>query len=321
MWKIALVCLLFCSAVSAGRYPRNATVTDCEGGSVRVGDECLKKAVKLGDDCEDDLQCDSLNAVCVEGVCQSDNSTVVCEDENFEVVDGSCVCKEGYVEAEDGKSCLKEAKLGEACVSCKQCEAVNGTCIDNVCSELVASAAHSPLGEFPPEMGSLPVANITASVAARIPVIITSLCSSNDDCSAIESAVCKENICQCDSGHIPKEDLSGCLPIAQKAGEPCEEDKQCSKIPNSSCLEGKCSAVKAAGFRNHNNGSSKTSASALTLLTGLCRRGENHFQNLRLQPTNRSSQFSRHFPYVWTVSGSLFRASEVFILKISHFTC
>ncbi|KAF2879768.1 hypothetical protein ILUMI_26411 [Ignelater luminosus] len=175
--------------------------------------ECLAVAEGIDSPCTKDLQC-QVNL----------RTPAVCsETENV------CKCGHGAHLAED-KKCYRRIALGERCGSSYNCLLGDGTygwCYVGYCS---CKANYHPSEDGQRCIPSVPLGKT---------------CVASESCIHT-AANCYGGICKCVAGYIENDNNTVCLKAANKIGDSCAENSQCSAyITDAFCLKEVCSCRSA----------------------------------------------------------------------------
>lgn len=175
------------------------------------GEERYKRASSLGDTCVDDLDCTvhfGNHAECIIGKSGG----------------GVCGCRIGAHFKED--ICYETARLGQKCTVNNNCELATGEpayCVKSVCTC---------------RDGYRPNQNGTECIRIRQ---LDEPCETDLECVANNSRC--GYVCRCTVNYILSRQKDKCLKAADKMGDPCEENEQCSMFLHKATCDatGNCS--------------------------------------------------------------------------------
>ncbi|KAM0730640.1 hypothetical protein ACS0PU_002969 [Formica fusca] len=173
---------------------------------------CLRVATRIGDPCEEDIQCEftfTPQSECREGTCQC------AHDSHFT----------------DGR-CYESVGLGKRCRSNRNCYIRNTFCEYGFCTCGLRHHAN------PDNTGCLPSAKLNE------------YCNSDDEC-IVENSRCMHSRCDCKVDYVLAEGGQRCLKAASWIGEECEQQSQCQMIlKHSQCgANGTCDCVAGSHRR------------------------------------------------------------------------
>ncbi|XP_043271058.1 tenascin-like [Venturia canescens] len=143
-----------------------------------------------------------------------------------------CGCIEGYVMASQIRECLPVATaLGSDCQEDQQCQKTMGntSCTDKQC---VCSVGY----------------HFTGNNTCWKTLVIGDGCSSDQECSHVEGAICSKTTSRCTCRENSTSNTIGdkCLLLAEAMFAACIEKPQCSnKFVNSDCIDKKCECEKS----------------------------------------------------------------------------
>ncbi|XP_056008289.1 protein kinase C-binding protein NELL2-like [Ostrea edulis] len=193
----------------------------CQEGFEIFDGKCLQVEVSLGDDCEDDRQCTSIEcAKCVY---------------NETLGNHLCACEEKCIQ--NGRRCLlSNRRLYESCEVSKQCR---GTLNAKECRYVEGiKLCHCPDGYA-----------VFGGICLKGGVSLRGICIFSEQCTGTQNAgTClyyneeRETVCSCDQGFF--EEGEKCLEGMVSSGQSCVESTECSS--NSEvCVQGECSPDKS----------------------------------------------------------------------------
>lgn len=144
-----------------------------------------------------------------------------------------CQCNKGYVFSMDKTQCLPVAQsLSFPCTEDKQCLAfqANTTCQQHQC--ICVTGYHA-------------IDNVCWKMAPY-----GSACKAYEECNHINGAFCTDRkVCGCKEGTMIDNTQTNCVPIAEKFGDHCRMDKDCSDmIKNSTCIDATCQCKMGSHF-------------------------------------------------------------------------
>ncbi|CAH1727764.1 unnamed protein product [Chironomus riparius] len=230
-------------------------------------------------------------------------TNAICEPRSggvYDYMEGQCVCRNGYFMKASGKSreCIEIADYGELCYMNEQCEfrlgkesfCNNGQCSCKSNSHYVitenACFNSSKIGEYCRLTSNCVVdkttcqqgqcrcfrkhhPNLNKSKCLR-DINLNEQCFTDDEC-VVENSHCMSGTCQCKSSHVRSEENDQlCLPLATSIYQSCQQDMQCSSIPNAVCesTNGTCVCQK-----DHHDINARCWSSVR--LNGICESDEN----------------------------------------------
>jgi len=171
---------------------------------------CLPKALKLGDQCEDEMQCGATFGKLSK--CLKNK-----ESDPF----GQCQCREN-TQFRDGL-CYPRSYIGDRCTVADQCyieSQENGTIAHCDTGRCVCPPDHHP---------SKNKRDCVKNAAYG------ALCKGDDDCVA-DQTECIYEQCRCKVKYVVNFDKTKCLPAAEVLSDTCIEDQQCTEnLGNTMC--------------------------------------------------------------------------------------
>ncbi|XP_012533583.1 prion-like-(Q/N-rich) domain-bearing protein 25 isoform X2 [Monomorium pharaonis] len=176
--------------------------------------KCLRVATRIGDPCEEDVQCEytfTPQSECREGACQC------AHDSHFT----------------NGR-CYESVGLGKRCRSNRNCHIKNTFCEYGFCTCGLRHHAN------PDNTSCVPSAKLGEH------------CNSDDEC-IVENSKCMHDRCDCKVDYVLAKGEQRCLKVASWIGEKCEQQSQCQLfLKHSQCGTNKtCDCVPGSHRRGH----------------------------------------------------------------------
>jgi hypothetical protein len=192
-----------------GNNPTTAGKCKCLEGFTLItlnGNVQCIKGVKLGEACQDDIEC-TLEAG-IEAICDK-SKKCSCNDKSH---------------AKNG-TCYRTSNFGESCITDHNCllsPGNYGVCVNNRCACRINQMLSKDKSRclYQKKLGEN--------------------CDFDEECSSVLNAQCLKT-CQCVTEFIPSTDNTLCLAIARQFFDPCQTEKECSvHLKKSICKNGQC---------------------------------------------------------------------------------
>lgn len=192
----------------------------CNSGSHASSDKstCRKDSTKVGETCEEKLdcifdnsfcdmktkKCDCLsgyinqNGSCIPGVGAHCKQTSECKADGSFCVEEKCVCKSNFTSSSDFSKCLPDIfDLSVSCTESSQCKKIEGECVGGHCK--CFSGSH-----------------FVGGWQCFLTRNIDEPCTSKGNCSNVENSYCFKGTCKCLPGHQPQRNGTLCSGISNK---------------------------------------------------------------------------------------------------------
>ncbi|KAG5892835.1 hypothetical protein JTB14_032429 [Gonioctena quinquepunctata] len=161
-------------------------------GSRLCSEKSVAVVTKIGEDCQEDSNCNMDFSVC---------------DKH-----DKCSCIEGFVKSTDGKRCLLISEgVGGSCEDSVQCytKTQHTGCQNNKC------VCQQQMHEY--------------NRSCYRNVELGQHCQNNAECSTTEFSKCIESKCSCLAGYVASTKGSRCLSVADGENFPCVDTAQCTE--------------------------------------------------------------------------------------------